>query len=199
MKYRKYEWLRNSLIIFVIFQISVFSQTFTTQISGFVRHGGAGIPNVTVSVTNSRRTFTRRTVSNTEGFFRLTELPVDRYTIRAEAPGLGSRLKKITVLIGQTSVFDIDLEATGSPATLKGKVTDKKKNVIKDVTLTLTDKFEPDDEVKVQIDENGNYNISDLVPGKYILLIESQNYKTLKKEIEIFGEKTVNVKLKKKK
>ncbi len=68
--------------------LSLFAQSDNASISGFVKDAsGASIPNATVVVKNEGNGVERRTTTNTEGFYIVTNLPPATYTVRVDATG----------------------------------------------------------------------------------------------------------------
>src|SRR6185295_20282146 len=83
---------------------SAFAQQTTGSITGrIVDAQSAAVPGVTVTAKNPQTGFTRTDVSDAEGVYRLTALPVGTYDVVAELQGF-SRIdnKAIVINVGQT-------------------------------------------------------------------------------------------------
>ncbi len=88
------------------------SVNYTTgSIAGTVRDDlGAGLPGVTVTVTNLDTGLTRTTFTGKGGEYDLNLLPPGNYKVVAELPGLGrSNVPRTTVLLGNTTRADLKL------------------------------------------------------------------------------------------
>jgi outer membrane receptor protein involved in Fe transport len=80
------------------------AQQTTGNVSGrIVDAQGAAVPGVTVTATNTQTGFSRSDVSDAEGIYRLTALPVGTYDLAAELTGFQKRESKaIVVSVGQS-------------------------------------------------------------------------------------------------
>jgi hypothetical protein len=75
--------------------------------------GGAGLPGVTVTVTNLDTGLTRNAVTENDGTYAVNLLPPGNYKIVAELAGLGSAtVPKSVVLLGNTTKTNIKLTPT---------------------------------------------------------------------------------------
>jgi hypothetical protein len=105
----------------VALAIPASAQQTTGNITGRIMDDqGASVPGVTVTGRNTQTGFTRVDVSDGEGVYRLTALPVGTYDITAELQGF-SRFenKGIIVSVGQT----LDVPMTLKVATVQETVT----------------------------------------------------------------------------
>ncbi|HEX8396048.1 MAG TPA: carboxypeptidase-like regulatory domain-containing protein [Pyrinomonadaceae bacterium] len=201
---KKWIILLFSISIFVFSSASVFSQTTFTEISGTIKLRGSVIPNATVTVTNIRGNFSRSATTNEDGFYRFSNLPIDRYTIRVSMTGFREKRIEANVGIGQTNVFDIELDDNTSSlvsvsGSITGKVTDRGNNVIKDVKLSYAKKDTPQNKTEVEIGENGEFYIPELALGKYYLFFEAEGFEPKRKEVRVSDkEKKIDVKLRRK-
>jgi hypothetical protein len=95
-------------------------QTTGTIAGRIVDDQGAAVPGVTVTGRNTETGFTRTDVSDAEGSYRLTALPVGTYDITAELQGF-SRIENrgIVLNVGQT----LDVNMTLKVASLQESVT----------------------------------------------------------------------------
>lgn len=67
---------------------SVYAQSDTASISGFVRDpSGGSVPNATITIRNEATGVERRATTNEQGFYIVSSLPPAFYTIAIEAPG----------------------------------------------------------------------------------------------------------------
>jgi hypothetical protein len=95
-------------------------QTTGTIAGRIVDDQGAAVPGVTVMGRNTQTGFTRTDVSDAEGSYRLTALPVGTYDITAELQGF-SRIenREIVLNVGQT----LDVNMTLKVASLQESIT----------------------------------------------------------------------------
>ena len=74
----------------------------------------AAVPGVTVTAKNAATGFSRTEVTDTEGVYRLTALPVGNYDVRAELSGFAPyQRKEVVVNIGSTVDINIDMSVAG--------------------------------------------------------------------------------------
>ena len=85
------------------------AQQTTGNITGrVVDDQGAAIPGATVTGKNTQTGFTRSDVSDAEGIYRLTALPVGLYDITAELQGF-SRFESKGIVVNVAQTIDLDL------------------------------------------------------------------------------------------
>src|SRR3954451_12890456 len=90
------------------------STAFAPQPSGnitgrIVDGQGAAVPGVTVTARSPQTGFVRTDVSDSEGIYRLTALPVGAYDVIAELSGFSNFSRKdVTVNVAQTTDFNIE-------------------------------------------------------------------------------------------
>jgi outer membrane receptor protein involved in Fe transport len=91
------------------------AQQTTGNISGRILDAqGAAMPGVTVTGRNAQTGFVRTEVSDGEGLYRLTGLPVGTYDVTAELQGFSTFDRKgIVVNVSQTTDLNIDLKIGG--------------------------------------------------------------------------------------
>src|SRR3954470_10684466 len=91
------------------------AQQTTGNITGrIVDAQGAAVPGVTVSARSPQRGFVRTDVSDGEGIYRLTALPVGNYDINAELSGFSTfSRKEVTVNVAQTTDLNVELKLAG--------------------------------------------------------------------------------------
>ena len=74
----------------------------------------AAVPGVTVTAKNAATGFSRTEVTDAEGVYRLTALPVGSYDVRAELSGFSPYERKgVIVNVGQQTDINIDLNVAG--------------------------------------------------------------------------------------
>jgi hypothetical protein len=75
---------------------------------------GAAVPGVTVTARSPQTGFVRTDVSDGEGIYRLTSLPVGTYDISAELSGFSTFTRKeVTVNVAQTTDLNVELKLAG--------------------------------------------------------------------------------------
>src|SRR5262249_9189615 len=77
------------------------AQNTSGNVSGRVLdHRDAAIPGAAVNATNGATGFNRATVTEEEGVYRLTALPVGTYEIKVELAGFSTQAKEVVVQVG---------------------------------------------------------------------------------------------------
>ncbi len=100
--------------------VSTFAQQTAGNVAGRVLDDqGAAIPGVTVTAKSTATGFTRSEVSDAEGVYRLSSLPVGVYDVTAELQGFTSVSRKaVAVTVGQTVSFDFALKVAALAETV---------------------------------------------------------------------------------
>ena len=95
---------------------SAFAQQTTGNVTGRVLdQQGAAIPGVTVTAKSPSTGFTRTEVSDAEGVYRLSALPVGIYEVTAELQGFSTVSKKdVEVNVGQIGLDRLRAEGGGA-------------------------------------------------------------------------------------
>jgi outer membrane receptor protein involved in Fe transport len=108
-------------VAFALSGVPGYAQQTTGNISGrIVDAQGAAVPGVTVTATNPQTGFSRSDVSDAEGVYRLTALPVGTYDLAAEANGFQKRESRgLVVSVGQS----LDVPMTLAVASVEENVT----------------------------------------------------------------------------
>lgn len=117
-------------ILLVGFTSSLWAQSDTSQIIGFIRDAtGSTVPNAKVTAANEGSGVERRTTTNGEGYFILTNLPPGYYTVTAEMTGFKKfvqRSNKLDTAIPLSLDIRLDVgvvteavEVTASTATVQ--------------------------------------------------------------------------------
>jgi len=103
-----------------LFAATLQAQNITTaQLNGTVRDKtGAVVPNVTVTIADASRGFSRTTTSDAQGNYQLLELPPGTYTVTASYTGFNTFVNKNVVLnIGDQAQLPLSL-SVGSTQTV---------------------------------------------------------------------------------
>src|SRR5215203_3060646 len=100
------------LALLLTSSVAAFAQQTTGTILGRVLDDqGAAVPGATVTATSPTTGFNRTVVSDAEGTYRLSALPVGQYDLSVELPGFTSvEQKGVTVNIAQTITMDFALK-----------------------------------------------------------------------------------------
>ena len=103
------------LCVLAVFSTAAFAQQTTGTVAGRILDAqGAAVPGVTVTARQGQTGFVRTTVSDGEGVYRLTALPVGVYDLTAELQGFTKiDSKGIVVNVGQTLDVDLTLKLGG--------------------------------------------------------------------------------------
>jgi hypothetical protein len=79
---------RLVLIALLAMATQTWAQNITGRISGTVKDSSGGvIPGVSVTVANEGTNITRSAVTDEQGFYVMTSLPVGNYSVGVEQPG----------------------------------------------------------------------------------------------------------------
>src|SRR5215471_13690926 len=91
------------------------AQQTTGNIQGVVTDAQkAAVPGVTVTAKNAATGYTRSEVTDSEGAYRLTSLPIGTYEVHAELSGFTPFTNKsVEVNVGQTTDVNVDLKVAG--------------------------------------------------------------------------------------
>jgi hypothetical protein len=112
--------LTLSLVVLLGALTSAYAQQTTGNIAGRAEdEQRAAVPGVTVTARNASTGFVRTAVSDAEGLYRLTALPVGDYELQAELSGFATLVKKkVIVTVGQTTTIDLELKVANLSETV---------------------------------------------------------------------------------
>ncbi len=112
--------LSGAAVFLLLACVSAFAQQTTGTISGrVVDQQGAAIPGVAVTAKSASTGFTRSEVSNAEGVYRLSALPVGIYEVNAELQGFATVSKKdVEVNVAQVQAIDFSMKVTALAETV---------------------------------------------------------------------------------
>src|SRR5580765_5726647 len=104
--------LFGAVAILLLTCASVFAQGTNGTVTGrVVDQQGSAVPGATVTAKSATTGFTRAEVSDSEGVYRLSALPVGIYDVTAELQGFTTVSKKgVEVNVGQTQAIDFPLK-----------------------------------------------------------------------------------------
>jgi len=89
--------------------VSVQAQTIFGRISGTVRDGnGSAVPNASITITNAATNLVRNVVSDEDGFYTATNLPVGTYTILVSRDGF-KRAQQAGVVLAADARLTLDM------------------------------------------------------------------------------------------
>ncbi len=114
-------FLMNFIFIFflcLLFATATLAQT-TGSLQGIVKDpNGAVVAGASVKVTNSQTGQVKETVTNSDGFYRVTNLiPGDAYNVEVAANGFETKTtKSVSVRLGVENGFDVELPIKGASA-----------------------------------------------------------------------------------
>src|SRR4051812_39393906 len=113
---KKYLFFASSILLLVFyFSLSAFAQETSGEIQGTVKDAqGAVVPNVTVTIKGTDVGITRTAQTDSEGFFRIRQIPAGTYTVSTSAAnGFAEQTKKdVLVSLGNASSVNFALSAT---------------------------------------------------------------------------------------
>ena len=109
-----------TLALAALVNVPAFAQQTTGTILGRVLDAqGAAIPGATVTARSESTGFVRTVVSDTEGVYRLSALPVGELAINVELAGFSSIDRKgVVVNVGQTLTLDFSLKVANVAETI---------------------------------------------------------------------------------
>lgn len=155
------------LALAIGFQLT--AQTTSGTLLGLVRDkAGKGLAEIKIAVENEENGNLRATRSDENGNYALFNLPPGTYKITASKTGFREQtIKSFPIQFNQKNVVRLPL-FTLLTASLNGKVVDSLAHILPNAKVILT---EEDGNLIQQAftDRNGEYLISDLSPGRYVL------------------------------
>jgi hypothetical protein len=103
-------------VALILVAIPVAAQLPTATILGVAKDSSGGVlPNVTVTITNVDTASKRIVMTGDDGYYRVPELPVGRYEVKAEHSGFKTVNRKgITLEVTQQAVINLDFEVGAS-------------------------------------------------------------------------------------
>ena len=109
---RRLSWAMFALLALALVATPALAQQTTGNITGQIVDGqGAAVPGVTVTGKNAATGFARSDVSDVQGIYRLTALPIGTYDLTAELAGFQKvENKGIEVSVGQTLTIPMTLQ-----------------------------------------------------------------------------------------
>jgi protocatechuate 3,4-dioxygenase beta subunit len=122
------------------------------------------------------------------GNYSLTELAPGSYTISAEATNYQTRTIGATVSAGMTTTVNLALQS--NPGTVSGTVTDATTGLpIAGVTVEI----HSDITLSTLTDPSGNYTITGLPPGAYVMHAHADDYQTAVTGVIVQSDQTATV------
>jgi hypothetical protein len=105
-------YLAGAVMLLLLTCASAFAQQTTGTVTGrVVDQQGSAVPGATVTAKSTTTGFTRSEVSDAEGVYRLSALPVGIYDVTAELQGFTTVSKKgVEVNVAQTQAVDFPLK-----------------------------------------------------------------------------------------
>ena len=101
-----------SMAVLILLAVPAIAQLPTGSILGVAKDSSGGVlPNVSVTVTNLDTGLKRVVMTGDDGYYRVPELPVGRYEVRAEHPGFKVETRTgITLEVTQQAVINLDFQ-----------------------------------------------------------------------------------------
>ena len=133
---RSLTFLVSTMLFVFCLSFSVFAQETTGEIQGTVKDStGAVVPSVTVTIKGVNVGITRTAQTDSDGFYRVRQIPPGTYIVSTDATGgfVAQDKENIQVLLG--SATTVDFTASASAGTTTVTVTDES-GVIVDPTAT---------------------------------------------------------------
>ena len=106
-------------LLSVVSQSAFAQQTTGNVIGRVVDDSGGAIPGATVTATNPSTGFTRTSVSDAEGSYRLNSLQVGNYDLQVELAGFSTVERKMVIVnVGQSISIDFSLKVANLAETI---------------------------------------------------------------------------------
>lgn len=168
----------NSLALFVPVRGELDGNEFIT-LKGRVTSQGTGVAGATVEAKNIQTDFSKTTTTDDQGFYRFENLPLGRYAVVVSQAGFAQMKGQIDLAVHKSTGLNFRFEVGGGAfltGMVEGKVTDEAKKGIADARVKIVEEgtslFQ-----RVTTDAEGNYEITDLSPGRYRIVVEASGYK----------------------
>lgn len=121
---------KRMLILAMVAALAVFSSVLTPTAQGQAVYGGmigtvtdpqgAAVANAKVTVTNQRKGTSDTTTTNESGYYSVTHLIPDVYTVKVEAPGFKvTQQKDITIGVDANTHVDLQFQVGGASETVE--------------------------------------------------------------------------------
>src|SRR5215210_3490193 len=104
---------------------------------------------------------------------------------------LSSKLFHLLLSLLLASALCVDARAQAVYGSIIGTVTDPQGAAVVGATVTVTD-LTKNISRTAQTNEDGNYSITSLIPGRYQVKVEQQGYKTSTQEVEVKADVSVH-------
>ncbi len=111
LKYTTVQILSILMLAFCWLPLSAIGQEVTATINGTISDPtGSVVANVSVTATDLDRGTVRQAITNAQGVYNLTRLPVGRYSVRVTAPGFRTAIQSpILLQLNQVAAVNIQL------------------------------------------------------------------------------------------
>lgn len=135
-----------------------------TSLRGFVRDtAGAGIAGASITVRHLATNQTRRVISESDGSYRVTALPVGTYEVCAEAPGFSAYINpQVELALGRAVTLDLTLRLGDVSAAVT--VTDRPPMLDPDATVSTTS-IDPERISELPVNSRNYLEFTLLAPG----------------------------------
>lgn len=108
------------LLFFAFFVASLHSQVNTASLTGLVTDPtGAAIPKVEVTVTEGATGYTRKTTTDSAGYYSFQDLPIGQYTISVSFAGFSSLQENATLNVAERARRNFNLKVGSSQQTVE--------------------------------------------------------------------------------
>lgn len=100
--------------------LPMWAQSTTARVEGVVKdETGAALPGVSVTATNSGTNFSKTVVTDGEGNYILTPLPIGSYVVKSELAGFQATTIKATLTVNQVARLDFNLKLGAQTETIE--------------------------------------------------------------------------------
>ncbi|PFG05371.1 carboxypeptidase regulatory-like domain-containing protein [Bacillus sp. es.034] len=163
-------------------QASSVSLTLTPNpgsVSGVVTDNmGTPIGNATIQVFDQSNILIGTGFTDASGHYVIGNLPSGSFTVVANAPGFGQVITGVSLGVGQ-DLTDVNISLIPNPGSINGQITNLTTgNVIAGATVVIIDGISQIPVATTTTSEFGNYSVSGLAPGSYIVSASKLNFTT---------------------
>jgi large repetitive protein len=149
------------------------------SVSGVVTDSsGNPIGNATVQVFDQNGILISSGFTDATGQYVVGNLPSGSFHIVVNAPGFGQAIIGVTLGVGQ-SLTGVNVSLIPNPGTINGQVTNRETGIpVPGATVTVLDSISQLPITVTTTTEFGNFTISGLAPGSYIVSATKMNFTT---------------------
>lgn len=163
----------SSIFLFAVAWPAAGHSRPTANIQGQVSDPfGFPIPGAKVKVLSEDRARQFQGIADKQGDYNIDNLPAGQYKVLVSSLGFTTEERNVRVWDGDHIILDIGLNAGGADLPsieVAGTVRQPDNAPLRDATITIANAFNQRLVQKVRTDKEGNYRVSVVNPGQYIV------------------------------